>query len=166
MEHGKARRGEQHGPVEHPAPEVAHCCCALQETGRLVEGQQQLVGVVRPQQEGDGGALGAARGITAEVLQELQNQPDLKGAFLWGNPYTIYTASEGRSQLTPAYGVKALGVLKERLASSESMSAGAFQDSICKPMKLVKVWHTLMKRRRGSVATGFAALDRRAASVG
>ena len=77
----------------------------------------------------------AARGITGEVLQELKNQPDLKGAYVWGNPYLIYIASQARSQLTPAYGVKALAVLKERLDSSESMSAGAFQDAICKPMK-------------------------------
>ena len=77
-----------------------------------------------------------------------------------GQPYIIYTASQARSQLTPAYGVKALVVLKERLASSESMSAGAFQDSICKPMKIVEVWQNLMKKRHDSAATGSAAPDR------
>ena len=56
----------------------------------------------------------AARGISAEVFQELKNQPDLKGAFLWDNPYIIYTASAARSQLTPGYAVKALVLLKER----------------------------------------------------
>ena len=58
-----------------------------------------------------------------------------------------------------------MAVLKERLASSESMSAGAFQDSICKPMKIVEVWQNLMKKRYGSVATGSAALDRLVASL-
>ena len=107
----------------------------------------------------------AARGITDEVLQELKNMPDLKGALLWGNPYIIYNASQARSQLTPAYAVKALVVLKERLASSESMTAVAFQDSICQPMKIVEVWQNLMKKRYGSVATGSAALDRLVASL-
>ena len=84
---------------------------------------------------------------------------------MWDNPYIIYTASAARSQLTPGYGVKALVVLKERLGASESMSAVAFQDSICKPTKIVEVWQNLMKKRYGSVATGSAALDRLVASL-
>ena len=80
-------------------------------------------------------------------------------------PYIIYTAAQARSQLTPAYGAKALVVLKERFASSESMSAATFQDSSCKPMKIVEVWQNLMKKRYGSVATGSAALDRLVASL-
>ena len=166
MEHSEARRGEQHGPVEQPAPEVEHCCCALQEAGRLVEGQQQLVGVARPQQEGDGGALGA--GGAWHHIGGLSGTPEsarLEGAFLWDNPYIIYTASAARSQLTPGFAVKALVVLRERLASSDSMSAWAFQDSVCKPMKIVEVWQSLMKKRYGSVATGSAALERLVASL-
>ena len=58
-----------------------------------------------------------------------------------------------------------MAVLKERLDSSESMSAGAFQDSICKPMKIDEVWQNLMKKRYGSVATGSAAFDRLVASL-
>ena len=88
----------------------------------------------------------------------------MRGAFLWDNPYIIYTASSARSQLTPDYAVKALAVLKDRLAS-ESMTGQAFQDQICKPMKIVEVWQTLMKKRHGSVATGSAALERLVGSL-
>ena len=107
----------------------------------------------------------AAKGMNPKVLEEIKPYPSLKGTYLWDNPYLVYSASVARSQLTPEYVVKALGVLKERLASSESMSGERFQNQICKPMKIVEVWQNLMKKRYGSVASGSLALERLVGSL-
>ena len=101
----------------------------------------------------------AAKGMHPTVRDALKQYPDLKGAYLWDNTYLISNPSAARNQLSPDYAVKALKLLDERL-TMEPMSGERFQNEICKPMKIVEVWQSLMKKRYGSVATGSAALDR------
>ena len=42
----------------------------------------------------------------------------------------------------------------------ETMSGERFHNEICKPMWIVEVWQSLMKKRYGFVATAALALDR------
>ena len=107
----------------------------------------------------------AAKGVSQEVMETFKDYEDLKGTFVWDNPYIVACPSNTRNQLGAQYAVSALTTLRERNATPEPLSAHMFQEKICKPMKIVEVWRALMVKRYGCVASNSPALERLTASL-
>ena len=91
-----------------------------------------------------------------DVIKELRKHDELKGQFLWDNPYIVSCPSNTRSQLNPEYACKAFNILAERMRT-EPLSSKMFQEKICIPMKIVEVWQALMIKRYGAVAISAVA---------
>ena len=98
----------------------------------------------------------AARFLAKEVTAELARRPDTRAAFIWDNPYLMGNGASERFKLAPAYALQALEFAWE----DDGLSAKTFIETICKPLKLVESWETLMLRRFGVVARGSTAFGR------
>ncbi|MCP4240445.1 MAG: hypothetical protein GY772_07750, partial [bacterium] len=99
----------------------------------------------------------AAKGLHPETAAALKNHPEMKGAYLWDNSYLVPSSSRARDRLAPKFALIALELLSQH---SEELSASAFVEKVCKPLRLLEVWHSLMCKRYGSVATMSPALGR------
>ena len=98
----------------------------------------------------------AARFLAKEVIAELARRPDTRAAFIWDNPYLMGNGASERFKLAPAYALQALEFAWE----DDGLSAKTFIETICKPLKLVESWETLMLRKFGVVARGSTAFGR------
>ena len=83
----------------------------------------------------------AGKGMDEAVFEALKLYEDLKGAYLWDNPYIVSSPSHTRQKLTSTYASKALAMLQER-SEIEPLSSQMFQDKICKPMKILRLGET------------------------
>lgn len=99
----------------------------------------------------------AAKGMDAETVALLKQFPEMKGAFLWDNSYLVASATRARDKMSPTFARMALQLLVEH---ADDLSASAFTDKVCKPMRVLQVWQTLMIKRYGSVASNSPALER------
>ena len=101
----------------------------------------------------------AAKGLHPEVALELEKHPTLKGTAIWDNPHLVHSAHTARNMISPRLATKAIEVFKEK-SEVGSVSADYFTNEICKPMKILEVWHSLIEKRFGSVAKNSRALGR------
>ena len=99
----------------------------------------------------------AAKCIDKDVLIRLAGMPELKGSYIWDNQAMVGGGSSLRSKLGSTMALRALDVLA---AHADDISTNSFEENICKPMKLLEVWHGLMSKRYGSVASQSPALAR------
>ena len=81
----------------------------------------------------------------------------MKGSYIWDNTYLIGSFARSRDKLSATFAVEALKILEE---NGDDLTAASFIEKVCKPMRLVEVWCTLMCKRYGSVASQSAALVR------
>lgn len=99
----------------------------------------------------------AAKGMDVETVELLKQFPDMKGSFLWDNSYLVASATRARDKMSAKFAGRALELLAEH---SQEISASAFVSTVCKPMRVVEVWQTLMIKRYGSVASLSPAMER------
>ena len=99
----------------------------------------------------------AAKGMDPDTLVALKDYPKIKGSYVWDNSYLVVSSSKSRDKLSPAFAAEALKILSGHGAE---LTAATFIDKVCKPMRLIEVWRTLMCKRFGSVAAQSAALTR------
>jgi hypothetical protein len=86
------------------------------------------------------------------LRDELKKHPHLKGAYLWGNSFLIFSPSEARKHLPPNYAINALRMLAER-TGIEHFSAKRFEFEILKPMSALAVWENYEIRVQGDCDT-------------
>ena len=99
----------------------------------------------------------AAKGVHPEVLESLKAFPDMRGSYLWDNGYLVLSQAKARERLGPEFAVIALGILQEW---KDDLNDQKFRDTVCKPLKYLEVWITLMGKRYGAVATNSPAFKR------
>ena len=99
----------------------------------------------------------AAKGLDTATLETLKQFPKIKGSYIWDNYYLITSTTRSRDKLSPPFAADALAILAEH---GDELTAAAFTNKVCKPMRVLEIWHTLMCKRYGSVATLSPALSR------
>jgi hypothetical protein len=97
-----------------------------------------------------------------DVMNALKEFPDMKGAFLWDNPFLVKCGTLDRHQLQPANMVKAVILLQGLPRDTSSQS---FRDLVCKPLKVLELWKTLLLKRFETVASDSLALERLVSSL-
>ncbi len=99
----------------------------------------------------------AARSVEEDFMMALKQFPEMKGSFLWDNPYLVIMAGQDRSRLSTQAACLAVRLLYEH---KSEVTAANFCNQVCKPLKILEVWHSLMVKRYGSVASQSDALRR------
>jgi len=130
----------------------------FKQLGSWTEATESLLELYGPGKRSTVGRwIRAARGIDEDVFEHLKTFPELRGTFLWDNNYLIVSAgAKQREQLSSKFAVKALRILQ----NNPDCTGPAFQDKVCKPMKVVEIWMALMTKRFGSVASLSPAMHR------
>ncbi len=132
--------------------------CRFRRVGDWNVAQSSLLALYGPSKKSTVGRwTRAARGVDDDFLAALKLFPEMKGSYLWDNPYLVSTAGQDRSRLSTKAACEAVQLLH---AHKNDMTATAFCNQVCKPLKILEVLHSLMVKRYGSVATQSAALRR------
>jgi hypothetical protein len=97
-----------------------------------------------------------------DVMNALKEFPDMKGAFLWDNPFMVKRGTLDRHQLQPANMVKAVTWMQ---GLPRDTSALSFKDLVCRPLKVLELWKTLLLKRFDLVASNSVALERLVSSL-
>jgi hypothetical protein len=88
--------------------------------------------------------------------------PEMKAAYLWDNPFLMKCQTCERLQLNPANMVKAVILLQDLHLD---ISAASFRENVCRPLKVLELWHTLTLKRFETVASDSVALERLVSSL-
>ena len=97
----------------------------------------------------------AATGISAVVLRALRQHPKFPGNYVWDSSWLLATRNEPRNKLSADYALKAI-----RLSQEEKMNEDVFIKVVCKGLRLLELWRTLVEKRYGCVASNCQALAR------
>ena len=104
----------------------------------------------------------AAKSINEDVINTLKAFPEMKGAYLWDNPFLMKCQTNDRLQLNPANMVNAVILLQ---GLHHDMSAASFREHVCRPLKVLELWNTLLLKRFETVASDSVALERLVSSL-
>ena len=104
----------------------------------------------------------AAKGIDPDLIDAFKMFPEMKGAYLWNNYFVVHCPQNSRMHMIPTSVVKALHMLQAR---NHEMTATQFREHVCRPLKFLEVWHALLVKRYGCVASNSVALERLVSSL-
>ena len=99
----------------------------------------------------------AAKGMDKGTIDLLKLYPKVKGAYVWDNPFLVVSNQQTRSKMSVPFAADAFKLLMEH---DQELTARGFVERVCRPLRLLEVWVSLMSRRYGSVATLSPALVR------
>lgn len=77
-----------------------------------------------------------------------------------GNRYISGRGDEARHRLSPRHAQIAFQLFQETTDTGGTVSAAAFQEEYCVPLKHLEVWERNISKQFGSTATGFVAFHR------
>ena len=100
----------------------------------------------------------AASGMSAEVLKELKDHPPIPSAFIFDNAYMVTSATANRNKLGVSAAKKALQLYSEN--EDKFMTRDTFINVVCKGLRILEIWRSLMSKRYGSVAQNSPAVER------
>ena len=103
----------------------------------------------------------AAKGLSALVLEELKKYPHIPGKMIFDNTFFVTSTANIRNKLSDAAAAQALGVFGAYAREEgRDMNVDTFISTVCKGMRLLEVWRSLIEKRFGSLATNSAAFAR------
>ena len=92
----------------------------------------------------------AASGMSAEVLKELKDHPTVPSAFIFDNVYMVTSATAfNRHKLGVSAAKKALQLYSEN--KDKILTQGTFINIVCKGLRILEIWRSLIEKRFGSV---------------
>jgi hypothetical protein len=103
----------------------------------------------------------AASGMSAEVLSELKAHPTMPSGCIFDNNHLVTSATAGRSKLSVNAAKKAFQLYSgHKQTEDKDMTADTFVNVVCKGLRILEIWRSLMEKRYGSVAQNSPALER------
>ena len=100
----------------------------------------------------------AAQGIDGDVLKKLEEEEywNVKGIAIWDNDFLMGFGAKAKVKLCSAFAIQALNYY----LAQGSLSADAFVNRICTPLKTLEIWGNLMVKRYGSLCKDSFAYGR------
>jgi hypothetical protein len=100
----------------------------------------------------------AAKSIDEDVINTLKAFSKMKGAYLWDNNHFLMKSQTCEPlQLNAANMFKAVILLQ---GLHLDISAASFSENVCRPLKVLELWHTLTLKRFETVASDSVTLER------
>ena len=101
----------------------------------------------------------AAKSIDEAVQDKFATMPQLKGGYVFDNPYF---SGGGHERLTPSYAIMALDLFTQQggLDADNEWSVKKFHSSVCLPLRVVELWEKQQIKRFGAVASNSPAFRR------
>ena len=102
----------------------------------------------------------AASGMSAEVLSELKAYPTLPSGCIFDNSYLVTSTTATRNKLSADAAKKSFDVFARRQKEEKDMTTETFINVVCKGLRILEIWRSLILKRYGSVAQNSPALAR------
>ena len=102
----------------------------------------------------------AASGMSAEVLRELKAYPTMPAGCIFDNSYLVTSTTAARNQLSSDAAKKSFHVYAQYQKTEKDMTTDTFINVVCKGLRILEIWRSLMSKRYGSVAQNSPAMER------
>ena len=102
----------------------------------------------------------AASGMSAEVLSELKAYPTMPSGCIFDNSYLVTSTTASRNKLSSDAAKKSFHVFAQYQKDEKDMTTETFINVVCKGLRILEIWRSLILKRYGSVAQNSPALGR------
>ena len=98
--------------------------------------------------------------MSAEVLRELKAYPTMPAGCIFDNSYLVTSTTAARNKLSSDAAKKSFHVYAQYQKTEKDMTTETFINVVCKGLRILEIWRSLISKRFGSVAQNSPAMER------